>query len=102
MHRHVDERLCQAVRVLAMSDRPLQERLKGAALTLAPLLPKDFLDADARRKFVGIMDDLTFDERKGADGRIAATVGGLSDDDARKIIDRILDLRFWSLRTPAD
>jgi hypothetical protein len=87
------ERLYGAVHTLAVSDGPLAERLEYAAQYLIGLKPDDFDDADQRRKFVGIREDLTIEEpRNAGEGRIRATTRLLSEHDAHAIAVRIFEL----------
>lgn len=92
-HDRVDERLRIAVEGLACGLGTLQTRLANAVITLVPLQAANFHDADARRKFVGILDDLSFV------GSAPETVPKLSDEDAAAVAARICELCWWALRT---
>ena len=56
--------------------------------------------------FVGIKDDLTFDEPYDGEGRLAATLQGLSDEDASAVAARIrriyCDLEDWVKQSERD
>ena len=62
--------------------------------------------AGLSRLLVGIRDDLTFDEPSRAEGRLAATLQGLSDEDAGTVAARIwrlcCDLRDWVKQSERD
>jgi hypothetical protein len=90
---YAQEKLMVAVGVLATGTGRLQERLADAALSaLIRLKPDDFPEGDLRRKFSGIIDDLTYAPAQGEEGRIAATLKLTNDDDAREIAKRIVSL----------
>jgi predicted RNA polymerase sigma factor len=70
----------------------MQERLVKAAIYIIRIRLVDIPDEDLRRMFVAIKDDLSFDEPKGKEGRIAATLQETADADASEIARRILEL----------
>jgi hypothetical protein len=81
-----------------MNSWPLRDRLFEAALFIGRIDPdNEIVDKELRRTFIGIKDDLSFDEPKGDEGRIRATLANIDDDDAIAIARRIfylyLDLR---------
>jgi hypothetical protein len=65
------EKLSEAVYELATGAGRVQERLVEAAIYLIRIRPGDIADEDLRRLLVAIKDDLSFDEPKGKEGRIA-------------------------------
>jgi hypothetical protein len=79
------KKLGQAVHELVTHPGRVQERLGAAFMRLHTALPNDMPDGDLRRQFVGARDALTFEQPAGNEGRIAATLGNLSDDDASAI-----------------
>jgi hypothetical protein len=90
---HVDEKLTQAVDVLATGSGRVQERLSYAALELIRLRADDFPEGELRRTFNGIWDDLTFEQPTGDEGSIAP-LNRTDDEDAPAIARRILKLCF--------
>jgi hypothetical protein len=86
------EKLMQAVDALATGSGRVQERLANAAIHLVPVRPEDISDEDLRRAFLGVMDDLSYAQVEGDEGRILATMKITSDEDARAIARRIVDL----------
>jgi hypothetical protein len=86
------EKLSEAVHELVTGAGRVQERLRAAAIYLIRIRSEDIPDEELRRTFVGIKDDLTFDEPKGTEGRIAATLQKTNDEDASAIALRIFDL----------
>jgi len=80
------------MRSLATGSGGLHERLRDAGLILIRLKPDDFPDKDLRRIFTGLMDDLTYAEPQRGEARISATLRVTSDEDARAIAGRIIDL----------
>jgi hypothetical protein len=86
------EKLMQAVDALATGSGRVQERLANAAIHLVPVRPEDISDEDLRRAFIGVMDDLSYAQVEGDEGRILATMKITSDEDARAIACRIVDL----------
>jgi len=95
------EKLGQAVYELATGAGRIQERLYEAAIYTHRIRPENFVDEDMRRVFAGIKDDLTFDESKGAEGRLIGTLRKTSDADACGIAARIFDL-YVRLRRQVD
>ena len=86
------EKLTDAVYALAMGPGRVQERLADAAISLIRIKPVDIPDEDLRRMLAAIKDDLSFDEPKGKEGRIAATLQKTDDADASEIARRIFEL----------
>lgn len=77
---------------LATGVSSLQDRLADAALILIRLRPDDIPEGQLRRTFEGVMDDLSFAEAQGQEGRIAATMKITNDEDARALAGRIFGL----------
>ena len=92
---NVRQRLCEAVRALATSPRPLKHRLAAAGVALAPLKPGNFKDPGARLAFTAVMDSLT------SNGGIDDTTAGFSTDQATQIAIQIFDLDSH-YRPPSD
>ena len=87
------EKLMQAVDILATGSGRVQERLADAALVLIRLKPDDLPeDADLRRTFNGVIDDLTYEQPQGDEGAISASLRGTDDEDASAIAKRIVAL----------
>jgi len=86
------EKLSQAVDELATHPERVQESLAEAAIYLIRIQPADIQDEELRRMLIGIKDDLSFDEPKGKEDRITATLQRTDDADASKIARRILEL----------
>jgi hypothetical protein len=91
---HACESLKQAVDSLAPGPGRVRERLERAALFITHIQSNDVPDGHLRRMLNGIKDDLTYEPPRGVEGRISATLRITSDEDARKIARRILDLHF--------
>jgi hypothetical protein len=89
---YADEKLMEAAHILATGSGRIQERLLDAAHVLIRLRPDDFPDGELRRTFNGVMDDLTFEQPEGEEGRISATLSATDDEDARAIAKRIVRL----------
>ncbi len=73
------EKLSEAVYELATGAGRVQERLFEAAIYFIQIRPVDIPDEDLRRMLVAIKDDLAFEEPKGKEGRIAATLQKTDD-----------------------
>jgi hypothetical protein len=77
----------------------VQDRLHAAYMRFHPVRATDLPEGELRRLFVGIKDDLTFEEPSAREGRLAAPLQGLSDEDASAVAARIwrlyCDLRDW-------
>jgi hypothetical protein len=86
------EKLNEAVYKLATGTGRVQQRLVEAAIYLIRIRPVDIPDDELRRMLIGIKDDLAFDEPKGKEGRIAATLQKTDDADSSEIARRILEL----------
>ena len=100
------EKFGQAVHELITHPGRVQDRLHAAFLRFHPVRATDLPEGELRRLFVGIKDDLTFDEPYGGEGRLAATLQGLSDEDASAVAARIwrlyCDLRDWVKQSERD
>jgi hypothetical protein len=90
------EKLSEAVYELATGAGLVQERLVEAAIYLIRIRPVDIPDDELRRMLVAVKDDLAFDESKGKEGRIAATLQKTDDADASEIARRNLILQTAS------
>ena len=88
------EVLKQAVDSLVTGPGRMRERLERAARFVTHIQSNDVPDGHLRRMLNGISDDLTYEPPRGIEGRISATLRVTSDEDARKIARRILDLHF--------
>jgi hypothetical protein len=83
------------VNILATGPDRIQERLEDAATILLRLEPAKDLDdlPGERRRLIGILDDLMFDQaRTPGEGRIHATLARTDDLDACRIATRIYEL----------
>lgn len=89
---YAHEKLLVATQILATGTGRINDRLRLAALSIVTLKPDDFPEGELRRKFRGVMDDLTFQQAKGNEGNIAATLGITSEEDASAIARRIFEL----------
>jgi hypothetical protein len=89
---YVREKLAQAAQVLDAGTGPLHQRLFSAALATSTLQPRDFFDEAGRAAFGAIREMLTRHEPRGSEGRVNATLARLSDDEARAVAQRILEL----------
>jgi hypothetical protein len=77
---------------LATLPGTVQERLNAAWLHLILAQPKDMPNDALRRVLIGIRDDLSFQSPTVEVGGVAETLKIMSDEDARNIARRILDL----------
>jgi hypothetical protein len=89
---YVREKLAQAVDALAIGAGPLHQRLFLAALATSTLQPRDFVDDESRAGFGAIREMLTRHEARANEGRVGATLARMSDDEARSVAKRILEL----------
>ena len=89
---YVRERLAEAVYALATGPGPLRQRLFAAALATSTLQPRDFADVQSRAAFGAVREVLTRHEAVADEGRIGATLARMSDDEARSVARRIVEL----------
>jgi hypothetical protein len=89
---YVREKLAEAVHALATGTGPLRQRLFLAALVTSTLQPRDFADAQSRAAFGAVREMLTRHEALADEGRIGATLAPMSDDEARSVARRIVEL----------
>jgi hypothetical protein len=89
---YVRERIAQAVHALATGTGPLRQRLFLAALATSTLQPRDFVDDESRAAFGAIREMLTRHEARADEGRVGATLARMSDDEARSVARRLLEL----------
>jgi DnaJ-domain-containing protein 1 len=89
---YVRERLAQAVHALATGTEPLRRRLFLAALATSTLQPRDFVDEESRAAFGAFREMLTRHEARADEGRVGATLARMSDDEARSVARRLLEL----------
>jgi hypothetical protein len=89
---YVREKLAQAVDALATGTGQLRERLFSAALATSTLQPRDFVDDESRAAFGAIREMLTRHEASADEGRVGATLARMSDDEARAVAKRMLEL----------
>lgn len=87
------EKLFSAMLGLATGNEPIQQRLVNAtAYALIHIRPEDDLPETSRDRFQNLLRELTEVEAKGDEGRIAATINKLSDDDASHYAKEILSI----------
>jgi len=87
------KKLWEAVHVLVTSDRTIQERLAGAAISLIQLIGPDPTWSEAHgAELQALRQELTSVEASGSEGRIQATTRTLSSEQASKLAERILGL----------
>ena len=97
---YVREKLAEAVHALATGTGPLRQRLFSAALATSTLQPRDFADEQSRAAFGAIREMLTRHEALADEGRVGATLTRMSDDEARSVARRIVELeRTTATRT---
>ncbi|MBB5315878.1 hypothetical protein HDF09_000528 [Edaphobacter lichenicola] len=95
--RNVREKLWLAIRALTTSGGTLQERLVSAATGLCSLPSNNELPKQYEEALSSIIRNLTKNHAVGNEGRIEATTRKISDQDASRIANEILDL-YTSLR----
>ena len=83
------QRLVIAVQSLE-GDGPIQWRLRIAARTFLPLLPRDFPDGEQRELFEQIQADLT--KLSGADSDLEATTRGMGTEHADRVASSVVRL----------
>jgi hypothetical protein len=86
------EKLMHAVDALATGAGPVQHRLGDAAIHLLTVRPEDIPEENLRRTLIGVLEDLSYAQVEGDEGRIFATLRITDDEDARAIARRILEL----------
>ena len=91
---YVSEKLVQAVYELATGAGSIRGRLVEAALRFGPARPDQIPYDDLRRRFAGILDDLSFQPAEGEEGRTIATLRITDDEDCRMVAQRIVSLCF--------
>lgn len=97
---YVGEKLAEAVHALATGTGPLRQRLFSAAVATSTLQPRDFADEQSRAAFGAIREMLTRHEALADEGRVGATLARMSDDEARSVAKRIVELeRITATRT---
>ena len=92
--KNVSEKLWQAIDTLATNGGTLQERLANAAISLCGVyLPSEGdLPKKCQEEFKSIIQDLTKEPAKSDEGRIQATIWEMSDQEAKSVAERILNL----------
>jgi hypothetical protein len=86
------EELRQAAEALATSSGRMQERLADAATFLMRVRREDISDEPLGRNLVSVLNDLSYVQAPSDEGRILATLKITSDENARAIASRIVDL----------
>lgn len=87
----VSERVYLAVKHLATSQGDVRDRLKGAGLTLMPLMAREFPN-EVRNDFEWVIQQLTRYEPRFKEGRIEATMNRIRNPTGEKIAERIFDM----------
>ena len=81
-HRYASEKLMQAVRILALSDDPLRERLLRACESVNHLADTDHIaDPNLRARFEALHDQVTSHSDPGNVGTLTATISTMTDGD---------------------
>ena len=95
------EKFGQTVHDLITHPDRVQDRLRAAYRRFHPVRATDLPEGELRRLFIGIKDDLTFDEfcPGQREGRLGATLERLSDEDASAVAGRIWRLYYGLLGT---
>jgi hypothetical protein len=98
------EKFAVAVHRMAVSEKPLRERLYDAHREFTAVGEEDFPDgSEVRADFVGLMARMTWAESKGA-GTLPATLALVSDSEARRLAQLVCDidsrLEDWTSRFP--
>lgn len=92
IHHTTYERLYKAVDSLSTGTSSLQKRLEYAAISLVPLIAREFPD-DLQSEFDSIMEALSNKpEKVEGEGTIAATTRQMPDEKAQEIAESILSL----------
>lgn len=85
------EKLSVAISSMAKDTNSLQERLRGAYLIFHPLRAEDF-PRDLSNQYREIEKSLTKVPAVGDEGTVMATTRAMSDEEAAKLIESIVDL----------
>jgi hypothetical protein len=88
---HVLKKLSEAVRALVTGAGRIQERLAEAEIYLIGINAENIPDDNLRRMLAGIVDDLTLEQARRAEGRRGAAVQILHAKDASAIAGHILE-----------
>jgi hypothetical protein len=86
------EKLYQAVHTLATSPKSIQERLAWAAQGLMLLHEPGDLPEEYREEFGAVCEQLSKAQPSGDESDIVATPSGLTDEQSRKLAERILNI----------
>jgi len=86
------EKLYQAVHTLATSPESIQERLGWAAQFLVRLQEPGDLPEEYREEFGAVCEQLTKEQPSGDEGNIVATARKLTDEQGRKLAERIFSI----------
>ena len=85
------EKLSAAAHLLGLQRGSYQSRLETAFLLFHPAQPRDF-PRELGEEYESICDELTCVEAQGDEGALKATLATMSDQKARELGDRIIEL----------
>jgi hypothetical protein len=89
---YVKHKLHEAVEALAASASPIQRRLFNAGLILHTSNPEDFTHPGDGQRFAAIISALNAREASGDEGTLEATTSQLTDAEAERIAEQIVEL----------
>jgi hypothetical protein len=91
-HQYAYEKFSTAVAYMATSPAPIQDRILLAYGSFHPVTSSDFAsDPDLRSAFDEIMGLLRADKSDPVQGYVPITVRGMSEEEAAKVADLIVD-----------
>lgn len=93
------EKFMVAVNSLAVSHKPLRDRVYSAFLSFGPLMTSDFSKfPEIKAEFEKLKAALTRVEAKGEEGNVRATLDASSDDEVSQLASSIVDLFLQIVR----
>lgn len=90
--RYANEKFQQAVYQLAVGAGPIKERVQFAYLYVLRAWPFEGLSDELAERALALHDTLTRFDAEGDEGKLAATVSRMSDDEAAGVAREIYDL----------
>jgi hypothetical protein len=92
------EKISMAVRILATSTDSLRRRLEHAYYALSTVREHELQRSEQRRMLSEIRETITAVDGKDENGKVQASLGRMSDDAARELARKFLDLFTSILR----
>jgi hypothetical protein len=89
---YANEKFQQAVYQLAVGAGPITERVQFAYLYVLRAWPFEGLSEELAERALALHDQLTKVDADGDEGKLGATLAGMSDDEAGEVAREIYDL----------